>query len=320
MAPGWSRCWRSPTRRWSWTRKKSESREGRVHGDVGEQLEQPRQVAREAVARRRRRRPCWRRRRGWPPGSPARRRAGWPMRVFVPSVTIAAVKLATPGRSAGSRAAPPSSSTRWTATMGSRWYSTSRTERPLPSVNFCCAGSFSSAGGPSGGTAPGGRRRGAAGGLRRLGAARGGGAGGEGEERQERCGPAGAHQRASFAGAGCGDGRRGHAGHDGERDAARVGEPRRRGGADVGRRSRPGSAPGPCPGIRGPRAPSSSSFRWAARPPKPPTGSSEKITCASMRFLARCSSSAVGPSWAMRAISSSTAARSLLELHARAWG
>ena len=50
MAPGWSRCCRSPTRRWSCTRRKSELGEGRVAGDVGEQLEQPGQVAGEAVA------------------------------------------------------------------------------------------------------------------------------------------------------------------------------------------------------------------------------------------------------------------------------
>ena len=73
-------------------------------------------------------------------------------RVFVPSVTIAAVNPATPGRSAGSRAAPASSITSWKATMGRRWYSTSRTERPLPSRNFCWAGSFRSGAMPSGGT------------------------------------------------------------------------------------------------------------------------------------------------------------------------
>ena len=53
-------------------------REGRVGGDVGEQLEQPGQVRGRGRSPRRRRRPCRRRRRGSRPGSPARRRAGRP--------------------------------------------------------------------------------------------------------------------------------------------------------------------------------------------------------------------------------------------------
>ena len=78
------------------------------------------------------------------------------VRVSVPSVNMAAVKEARPGSRPGSRAAPASSRTRWTATMGSRWDSTRRTARPFASLKWREDGRRSSGWGPSAGTETGG--------------------------------------------------------------------------------------------------------------------------------------------------------------------
>ena len=120
-----------------------------------------------ASRRRASRSPPRRRRRSTRRGSPPRRRSGSRCGSGCPRSSSRRRSSRGPAASAGSRAAP-ASTTRFSATIGRRRYSTSRTASPFESVNFFWSGTRSSGGGPfSGGVVRSGLRGAGAGRRRR---------------------------------------------------------------------------------------------------------------------------------------------------------